>query len=441
MKINLYLDSKKINKQGLYPLRISVSFQGIRIQTSLGISISQAEFDSIIAVDKKRFTQRCKDVYKLVSSIEDALGWEEQKIKRGETTINNINLLSVINACKGKKETKKDYLAKELFILFIKDEQKKKDLSDGTINFLYSTIAQFSEFDNNLVISKMATYEWLHKFVEYTIQRGVSNSTTHSIYYKIRWFLRWCYRNNYCSNDFEKYKLEIKTIDTKDKAVIFLTLDEIMAIKSLQLEGMHGIVRDFFLFLCFTGLRFSDASRLKKTDYNNGVLSVYTKKTGVYIENKLNSYAREIVKKYINTHGELLFPNEINVCRINNYIRDIGKIAGINELVKKIEYRNHTRQDIVVPKWQLLTTHVGRKSFVVNSLDMGLTANQVIAYTGHSTIQAMQPYISISKKKKDAAMDVWDEHATSLNKTDNIDDLESQIDMLKKRIDKLREHK
>ena len=72
---------------------------------------------------------------------------------------------------------------------------------------------------------------------------------------------------------------------------------------------------------------------------------------------------------------------------------------------------------------------------------MGLTATQVIAYTGHSTIQAMQPYISISKKKKDAAMDVWDEHATSLNKTDNIDDLESQIDMLKKRIDKLREHK
>lgn len=441
MKINLYLDYKKINKQGLYPLRVSVSFQSLRIQTSLGISVSQAEFDSIIITDKKRYTQRCKDVSKLVSSIEDALGWEEQKIKRGETSIGNIDLLSIINACKGKKEIKKDYLAKELFILFIKDEQRKKDLSDGTVNFLYATITQFSDFNNNLSISKMATYEWLHNFVEYNIQRGISNSTTHSIYSKVRWFLRWCYRNNYCSNDFEKYKLEIKTIDTKDKIVVFLTFDEIIAIKNLHLKGMYDVIRDFFLFLCFTGLRFSDASRLKKTDYKNGAISVYTKKTGTYISNKLNSYAKEIVEKYINTQGEFLFPKGINVCRINNYIRDIGKMAEINELVKKIEYRNHTRQEISVPKWQLLTTHVGRKTFVVNSLDMGLTATQVIAYTGHSTIQAMQPYISISKKKKDAAMDVWDEHATSLNKTDNIDDLESQIDMLKKRIDKLREHK
>ena len=112
-------------------------------------------------------------------------------------------------------------------------------------------------------------------------------------------------------------------------------------------------------------------------------------------------------------------------------------MAGINEPVRRADYRNHVRTEYIVPKWQLLTTHVGRKSFVVNSLDMGLTPTQVIGYTGHSSITAMQPYISISQKKKDAAMDVWNNATASPDW--EIDEIEAKIKALNARLETLRE--
>ena len=209
-----------------------------------------------------------------------------------------------------------------------------------------------------------------------------------------------------------------------------------MAIRDYDAEPNSVLCKDIFLFQCFTGLRYSDAIKIKNTDLHGDVLTIFTQKTGVLLHNKLNKYALEIAEKYHNKFGETLFPH-VSDGTINVHIRQICRQIGINEIVTKYEYRNHQRIEITGPKWQFITTHVGRKSFVVNSLDMGLTATQVIGYTGHSSITAMQPYISISQKKKDAAMDVWnnaDEY--SVNKGE-VAELKTQIEALKRRVEEL----
>ena len=418
MRIRLYIDNRP-SKNGLFPVRISVSFHGERFLTSVGVSMNMQEFEALNAEwngqkpNKKYCHQKHKDIIRLLADLEDSLLWEEQKIKRGEISKEDVDLPKIVNSIKGnnpKKESKDNSISvNSLFLEFIKSESKKKDLSDGTTDTLYIAMRKIISLNPKIELQEMAKPQWLHEFVETLVEQGLNNSSVKNLYVRTRWFLMWCYRNDYCDNSFTKYKLELKTVDVKDKLVVFLTMDEIRLMQNLKLDGQLCIARDFFLFLCFTGLRFSDASRPQKSDIKDGFVSVFTKKTGVFLRNKLNNYAIEIVNKYINSDGENLFPTAIFNCRINIQIREIAKMAGINEKVRKIEYRQHKREEIVVPKWQLLTTHVGRKSFVVNSLDMGLTANQVIAYTGHSTIQSMQPYISISNKKKDSAMDVWNE--------------------------------
>lgn len=214
-------------------------------------------------------------------------------------------------------------------------------------------------------------------------------------------------------------------VSRKEKLVVFLTMEELSAIEGLQLDGAIGLARDIFLFQCYTGLRHSDVVLLRKSDIKDWVMKIHIKKTGTYTENVMNRYAKRIASKYIDQVGETLFPY-LNANSTGIYLKKIGKMAGIDEPIRKVEYRNHTKHEIVYKKYELMTTHVGRKTFVVNSLDMGLTATQVIEYTGHSSIQAMEPYIGISRKKKDEAMDVWNTHGPS-----------DEEELLKRRISEL----
>lgn len=443
MRIKIYTDNRP-NKQGQFPIRVSVSFMGRRLLTSLGVAMSMTEFDALngdymgTGYKRQNCHPRHKELLHLLHAIEDRLEWELQKAVRGEISANDVVLSDVVNECKGKprKSSKKAESVKEVFLKFVRSEASKKDYTHGTVRQLNSTLHILLQYDPHLTVQTMASSEWLNKFVEWNIKRGLNNQSVRGIYIRVHWFLMWCYRNDYCGNEFTKYQLELKTVDIKEKLVVFLTMDEIMAIQKLELDGSIAIARDFFLFQCFTGLRCSDVMKLHKTDIQNGAIHVVTQKTGVSLDNRLNKYALAIVEKYADVPSETLFP-PIADTYINRQLRTIGKMAGIDEPVRKVDYRNHQRVEMVVPKWQLLTTHVGRKSFVVNSLDMGLTATQVIGYTGHSSIRAMQPYISISQKKKDAAMDVWDNADTASTNKNEVDRLNAQIEALKRRVEEL----
>ena len=64
--------------------------------------------------------------------------------------------------------------------------------------------------------------------------------------------------------------------------------------------------------------------------------------------------------------------------------------------------------DEVYEKWKLMTTHVGRKTFICNSLMLGIAPQIVMKWTGHSDYAAMKPYIEIADKAKEDAMSLFD---------------------------------
>ena len=383
--------------------------------TTLGYSMTEKQFNNFVCVrtvgqpaDNDVHIHQ-QTILRTLRTLGDKLEWEETKVKRGEKKADEVDLAAIINECKGR-EIKQQIQYKtfeELFIQFCISEKNKKDLSEKTLNGLASFKRKIMADYPGITINVMATKAWLQKFIEAEVAKGMSNVTVRSTYRNLHWFLVWAYQNDYCTNDFMSYRFELKIIETREKLVVFLTLDEIQRIQMLTLPPHIDLYRDIFLFQCFTGLRYSDVYKLRCSDINGDTMTLVTQKTGVPLQNKLNRYALEIVDKYKGRYGERLFP-AISLTNINHFVKQIGKLAEINEPVTKVEYRNHKREEITLPKWQLMSSHVGRKTFVVNSLDMGLTATQVIGYTGHSSITAMQPYISISQKKKDAAMDVWD---------------------------------
>ena len=53
-----------------------------------------------------------------------------------------------------------------------------------------------------------------------------------------------------------------------------------------------------------------------------------------------------------------------------------------------------------VPKWKAVTTHCARRTFVVNSLRLGIPAEVIMKWTGHSDFTAMKPYVAIVDELK-----------------------------------------
>lgn len=66
-----------------------------------------------------------------------------------------------------------------------------------------------------------------------------------------------------------------------NKEIIYLTRDEISRLESWEFAATQqslARVRDVFLFCCFTGLRYSDVAKLKRTDIKDGFFDVVTQR-------------------------------------------------------------------------------------------------------------------------------------------------------------------
>ncbi len=56
----------------------------------------------------------------------------------------------------------------------------------------------------------------------------------------------------------------------------------------------------------------------------------------------------------------------------------------------------------------LIGTHTGRRTVIVNALSLGITPNIVMKWTGHSDYKAMKPYIDIVDSIKASSMTKFD---------------------------------
>lgn len=208
--------------------------------------------------------------------------------------------------------------------------------------------------------------------------------------------------------------LSIKGEDVKS---VYLNFEEIEAISNVELKHDYlDNARDWLLISCYTGQRISDFMRFNSdmivSENNRHFLEFKQQKTKMLMRIPFVKEARTIVAK---RNGE--FPRAISHQRYNDYIKEVCKLAGINELTKgkvtefvgkdiknakRHEYRRVTTK---VEKYKLVTSHVGRRSFATNNY--GKVPTTYLRYiTGHSSEKQFLAYIK--KSNKDMASDAYD---------------------------------
>jgi integrase len=251
------------------------------------------------------------------------------------------------------------------------------------------------------------TKETLIGFLNELFDKELCNTTVHKLISYLRNFLRWAYDEGYYKgNRHEKFKPKLKGADGSYKTVIYLSWEELMTLYNFKIPTEKQYldrVRDVFCFCSFTGLRYSDAFNLSKIDVQKERISVITQKTvdPLYIE--LNDYSTKLLKKYESwpiKKALLVISNQ----KMNEYLRELGKLAGLTTPVKVIHFRNNNRYEEIHPKYAVLTTHCGRRTFIVLALTLEIPIAVIMKWTGHKNYASMKPYIEIVDSLKEEEM-------------------------------------
>lgn len=298
----------------------------------------------------------------------------------------------------------------EVFDEFTKTMGFMNSWTDETFVKFASIRNHLNNFDSELSFEKLSDYT-LQLYTQHLLSIPLRNTTISKNLSFVRWFLRWAHNNGYYGGFLhETYKPRLKGVDGNSKEVIHLTWEELIYLYNLPIDKpahQHlARVRDVFCFCCFTSLRYSDVEKLRRSDIKNNSIVVVTKKTvdGLVID--LNKYSRSILDKYADIHfdDDKALP-VISNSNMNDYLKDLGKLAGFDEPQRIVYFIGSERHEEVYPKYSLLTTHCGRRTFIVNALYLGIPAEVVMKWTGHSDYKAMKPYIKIVDKLKVQEMD------------------------------------
>ncbi len=196
--------------------------------------------------------------------------------------------------------------------------------------------------------------------------------------------------------------------------VIALTQDEFELLYSHDLKDNKRLdqVRDVFCFACVTGLRYSDLKQLRRNHITNETLTITVTKTKERLQIPLSHYSQEILNKY--AEHALPIP-VISSQNLNLYIKELCKLVGITQPIEIVRYRGAKREAIVYPKHDLIHIHTGRKTFVTLSLERGMSAEEVMAITGHTDYKSFARYVKITEKRKNVVMiKAWGAPAVSL---------------------------
>jgi integrase len=149
---------------------------------------------------------------------------------------------------------------------------------------------------------------------------------------------------------------------------------------------------------------------LKRSDVKDNHIEVTTVKTADNLVIELNNHSKAILAKY----KDVMFEYDkvlpvISNQKMNDYLKELGELAEINEQIRETYYKGNQRIDEVTPKYALLGTHAGRRTFICNALSLGIPPQVVMKWTGHSDYKAMKPYIDIADDIKANAMDKFNQ--------------------------------
>ena len=272
---------------------------------------------------------------------------------------------------------------------------KLKNKSKYTVLNLQTCINTFKKFQeqtNTVFYLKSINKEFKKEFIDWCEKQGYSQRTLKLFLTKIKGV---CYHFELEGEIISPYVKHLtKDIVTKKKNEIFLTIQEIETIKKLKLENKYlDNARDWLVLSFYLGQRYGDYIRLtKKNIHNDGTIRLTQQKTDANVTIAITPSEQAIIDKY---NGG--FPEPTSNSILNRRFKRICKIAGIDEMIPTVQNKGRKNGNKSMatekPKYELVSTHIGRRSFVTHFYGKMATAD-IMRQTGHKTEKIFFEYLN-----------------------------------------------
>jgi site-specific recombinase XerD len=377
-----WLFKAKTNKEGNAPLMIRISWRGERVQCSTGKMVEIKRWDAKRCKVKGADNLAAHINEFVISTTSTITGTFNEMLQQGDVCLisimdklfnrvsdnhtlmelikfHNEQVKAKIGADYTKATYKKYIVTQDKVQRFLKhqngkDDLKLKDLSRKLI----------AEFDFYLKTQEHNQQNTTSKHCK-NLKRVINIGILHG------WLEK---------SPFDAFKTPYTV---KEKT--FLTKDELLILeqKQFKIERLN-LVKDLFIFQCYTGLAFADMAKLKGSDVITGIDSnkwivIYRTKTKIRSAIPLLPSAIQVVNKYnplfMERVNERLLPVYSNQ-KFNSYLHEITELCGFHKTI---------------------SSHAGRRTFATTiGLANGVSLETISKILGHTTIKITQQYAIVT---------------------------------------------
>ena len=183
----------------------------------------------------------------------------------------------------------------------------------------------------------------------------------------------------------------------------------------------YEMYKDMLLFLCNVGCRFGDMVKMKVGDFVFDDTGVRGQRTGYFrfymeksrtrkeVKVSINQMTDKIFRKYVKgkNYDHYIFPrtiygNPISNQKFNKHTKHIGKIIGLNRMVREPEFDLYGKiiegSDTPFPLYERMVSHIGRRTFIREHIERGTPIRTIMKMTGHTTQKVFDGYYSVLDK-------------------------------------------
>lgn len=384
--ILFYLKRAKANAQGLAPIFQRITIEGKRLESSTGKYINPEKWSTEMS-KMKGSSEETRTVNSHLEMLRAKVYEIEKKLFMKQIPITYENFK---NEIQGKKERER-----MLVPIFEEHNRKIKELvgqeyAPGTLERYQTSLKHTKDFLFwKYNISDINIEKIDHSFImEYEFYlrsvRKCANNTAVKYIKNFHKIINQCLANGWLNKDpFANYKSKVKEVTRE-----FLTEKEIETILNKRFVSERlELVRDIFIFSCFTGLAYIDVKQLTLDNISLGIdgdkwIFKNRQKTETASKIPLLPVAQEIINKY----------TEHPVCKNENRLLPILSNQKMNAYLKEIVDVCEINKD--------LTFHIARHTFATTvTLSNGVPLETVSKMLGHTNLKTTQHYAKILDKK------------------------------------------
>jgi site-specific recombinase XerD len=386
VSILFYIKRAKVNNLGVCPIYTRVTVNAKRFEFSTNKSINPDKWSSE-GSKVKGTNEEARTINGHLDYLKNQILQAEKKLIKKDIRITSENLK---NELFGLTETKR------MLVPIFEDHNNKikelvgKEYAPGTLERYTTSLKHTIEFMQwKYNISDIDITKIDHAFItdyEFWLRsvRNCANNTAVKYLKNFNKIIKLCLANDWIDkNPFANYKSKVKEVER-----VYLTEDEIQSIlnKNFKTERL-SLVRDIFLFSCFTGLAYIDVKNLTKSHISYGIdgekwIFTHRQKTESASKIPILPVTQMIIDKYENhlqcLNEDKLLPILSNQ-KMNAYLKEIAAICDIEKE---------------------LTFHIARHTFATTvTLTNGVPIESVSKMLGHKNLRTTQHYAKVLDRK------------------------------------------